>query len=241
MNNPLNEWGLPIGQGVPGWRPRPPPPATPMLGQYCRLAPLVAEDHGPALWRFLCEPSHPRHWTYMPYDLPADAAASQTWIGSLAGSRDPMFHAVMDLEARGAVGLAAFMRIDCANGVIEVGHLNYGPVLQRTCAGTEAIYLMMRRAFDELGFRRLEWKCDSLNAPSRRAAERLGFTFEGVFRSALVRNGRNRDTAWYAIIDRDWPAIKAAIEAWLEPRNFDAQGRQISPLSALRRTFGGSR
>lgn len=160
-----------------------------MLGQYCRLAPLVAEDHGTALWRSLCEPSHPRHWTYMPYDLPADAAASQTWISSLAASRDPMFHAVMDLEARGAVGLAAFMRIDCANGVIEVGHLNYGPVLQRTCAGTEAIYLMMRRAFDELGFRRLEWKCDSLNAPSRRAAERLGFTFEGVFRSALVRNG----------------------------------------------------
>jgi RimJ/RimL family protein N-acetyltransferase len=145
-----------------------------------------------------------------------------------------MFHAVIDEETRRAMGLVAFMRVDCANGVIEVGHIHYGPALQRTRAGTEAIYLAMRRAFDELGFRRLEWKCDSLNAPSRRAAERFGFTFEGVFRNAKIVKGRNRDTAWYAIIDREWPAIKVAFDAWLDPGNFDAQGRQIVPLSGLR-------
>lgn len=171
----------------------------------------------------------------MPYDRPSDAAAAQDWIDALAACRDPMFHAVIDLGTGAAAGLAAFMRIDCANGVIEVGHINYGPLLKRTRAGTEAIYLMMRRAFDELGFRRLEWKCDSLNAASRRAAERLGFAFEGVFRNAKVVKGRNRDTAWYAIIDRDWPVIKTTMEAWLDPGNFDARGRQISPLSAFRR------
>jgi RimJ/RimL family protein N-acetyltransferase len=169
----------------------------------------------------------------MPYDRPADAATCEAWIRSLAASHDPMFHAVIDRATGEAMGLAAFMRIDCANGVIEVGHLNYAPDLQRTRAGTEVTYLMMRRAFDELGFRRLEWKCDSLNAPSRRAAERRGFTLEGVFRNAKVVKGYNRDTAWYAIIDYEWPAISEAFETWLDPTNFDARGQQITPLSVF--------
>lgn len=235
MRQELNKWGAPVGQRVPDWTPRRPPPATLLHGRYCRLAPLVAADHGPALWHRLCAPSHPRQWTYMPYDRPADAATCEAWIRSLAASRDPMFHAVIDQATGEAMGLAAFMRIDCANGVIEVGHLNYGPDLQRTRAGTEATYLMMHRAFDELGFRRLEWKCDSLNAPSRRAAERRGFTLEGIFRNAKVVKGYNRDTAWYAIIDYKWPAIREAFETWLDPSNFDSQGRQIMPLSAFAR------
>jgi RimJ/RimL family protein N-acetyltransferase len=234
MSHEFNECGLPVGSIVPGWNPRPWPLATSIQGRYCRLAPLVAADHAQSLWLNLCEPSHPGQWTYMPDHQPADAQACETWVVSLAASRDPMFHAVIDEETRRAMGLVAFMRVDCANGVIEVGHIHYGPALQRTRAGTEAIYLAMRRAFDELGFRRLEWKCDSLNAPSRRAAERFGFTFEGVFRNAKIVKGRNRDTAWYAIIDREWPAIKVAFDAWLDPGNFDAQGRQIVPLSGLR-------
>jgi RimJ/RimL family protein N-acetyltransferase len=169
----------------------------------------------------------------MPYDRPADAATCEAWILSLAATRDPMFHAVIDQVTGEAMGLAAFMRIDCANGVIEVGHLNYGPDLQRTRVGTEAVYLMMHRAFDELGFRRLEWKCDSLNAASRRAAERRGFTLEGVFRNAKVVKGYNRDTAWYAITDHDWPTIRKAHKVWLDPSNFNEHGQQIAPLSAF--------
>ena len=145
-----------------------------------------------------------------------------------------MFHAIIDRETGKAVGVASFMRMDPANGVIEVGHIHYAPVMRRTPAGTEAMFLMMRRAFDELGYRRYEWKCDSLNAPSRRAAERYGFTFEGIFRQAVIYKKRNRDTAWFAIIDRDWPAIKRAFEQWLDPANFDASGRQKRQLADFR-------
>ena len=154
-----------------------------------------------------------------------------------------MFHAIVDVATgpeaveRGAgkaAGVAAYMRIDRNHGVIEVGHINFAPRLQRTRQATEAIYLMMSRAFDELGYRRFEWKCDHFNAPSRTAALRFGFTFEGIFRQAVVYKGRNRDTAWYAIVDRDWPAIKAAYDAWLDPANFDAHGRQLRRLEAKR-------
>jgi RimJ/RimL family protein N-acetyltransferase len=145
-----------------------------------------------------------------------------------------MFHAIIDRESAKAVGLASFMRMDPANGLIEVGHIHYAPVMRRTPAGTEAMLLMMQRAFDELGYRRYEWKCDSLNAPSRRAAERYGFTFEGIFRQAVIYKRRNRDTAWFAIIDRDWPAIKHTFEQWLDPANFDDSGHQKRQLSDFR-------
>jgi RimJ/RimL family protein N-acetyltransferase len=127
--------------------------------------------------------------------------------------------------------MASYMRIDAANGVCEIGNIWFAPSLQRTCAATEAIYLMMRHVFDDLGYRRLEWKCDALNAASRRAAERLGFTFEGIFRQHMIIKGRNRDTAWYAIIDREWPARRRRLEVWLAAANFDGQGRQLSALS----------
>ena len=152
----------------------------------------------------------------------------------MSRGNDPLFYAILDQATNRAVGVAGYLRIDPRNGSIEVGHLGYSPLLQRTPAATEAMYLMMARAF-ELGYRRYEWKCDSLNEPSRAAALRLGFVFEGIFRQAVVVKGRNRDTAWFSVIDSEWPALKAAFVNWLAPDNFDEQGRQLARLSAFRR------
>ena len=148
----------------------------------------------------------------------------------MSAGADPLFHAIIDNQSGKAVGVAAFLRIDPANGVMEVGHINYSPRLQRTVMATEAMALMMRRVFDELGYRRYEWKCDSLNAPSRAAAKRLGFGYEGTFRQAIVYKGRNRDSAWFSITDREWPILRTEYDRWLAPDNFDAEGRQRSRL-----------
>lgn len=156
----------------------------------------------------------------------------------MSAGNDPMFHAVVNDATGTAVGVATYLRIDPPNGAIEVGHINYSPRLQRKPAATEAMYLMMRRVFDELGYRRYEWKCDSLNAPSRAAAARLGFRYEGTFLQATVYKGRNRDTAWFAITDKEWPSVKAGFERWLDPANFDADGRQRAGLAALRGAAG---
>ena len=157
----------------------------------------------------------------------------RAWLEQVAKADDPLFHAIVDLATGKAVGVATFMRIDPAHGVIEVGNINYSPLLQRQPGATEAMFLMMQRVFDELGYRRYEWKCDSLNAPSRAAALRLGFTYEGLFRQAVVYKGRNRDTAWFSITDGEWPALKRAHEQWLAPDNFGADGRQKQSLGAL--------
>ena len=167
----------------------------------------------------------------MAYGPFARLDAYLAWADQSAVSQDPLFHAIVDRASNRAVGVAAYLRIEPAVGVIEVGHIAYAPALQRTPAATEAMYLLMRRVFDELGYRRYEWKCDALNAASRAAAERLGFTFEGIFRQATLYKGRNRDTAWYSVIDREWPQRKAAFEAWLGPGNFDDEGRQRTPLA----------
>jgi RimJ/RimL family protein N-acetyltransferase len=172
-------------------------------------------------------------WTYLPYGPFTDEASFRAWLVEMAAKTDPLFHVVLD-ETGEAVGVASFLRISPETGSIEVGHIHYSPRLERTRAATEAMYLMMRRVFDELGYRRYEWKCDALNAPSRRAADRLGFTYEGTFRQHLVTKGRNRDTAWYSIIDSEWPAVKAAFEAWLEPKNFDERGVQRAALRTRR-------
>ena len=162
----------------------------------------------------------------------ADFESYRAWLSESARTSDPLFFAVVETASGRAVGVASYLRIAPQYGSIEVGHLNFSPALQRTPAATEAMYLMMERAF-RLGYRRYEWKCDALNAPSRRAAQRLGLSFEGVFRQATVYKGRNRDTAWYAAIDRDWPALQAAFSRWLDPANFDESGRQRVALSAL--------
>ncbi|MGR3760193.1 GNAT family N-acetyltransferase [Roseobacteraceae bacterium NS-SX3] len=232
MTQPTNSFGQPIGAPVPGWHPRPRPPHTPMAGRYCRLEPL-APAHAAELHAAFQTDAAGRMWTYLPAGPFADFAAFEAWLLPLCESPDPLFFAILDAAAGNAVGMASYLRMDPANGAIEVGHIAMSPLLQRTPAATEAMYLMMARAFGELGYRRYEWKCDALNAPSRRAAERLGFTHEGVFRQAAVTKGRNRDTAWYSVIDREWPALKQGFEAWLAPENFGADGSQKYRLAEL--------
>jgi RimJ/RimL family protein N-acetyltransferase len=158
----------------------------------------------------------------------------RAWLTSCAASADPLFLAVIDRASGRAAGVVSYLRIEPEHGVIEIGHIWFGHALQRTPAATETIHLLARHAFDDLGNRRLEWKCDAANARSRRAAERFGFTFEGVFRQHMIIKGRNRDTAWYALLDSEWPAARDAFEAWLAPENFDADGRQRRSLAELR-------
>jgi RimJ/RimL family protein N-acetyltransferase len=229
---PTNELGQPVGFPVPGWKAPPPPPRTAMAGRYCRVEPIDPARHAEELHRAnLLDPSQ-RNFTYLHAGPFASLAAYRQWLESSCLGDDPLFHAIIDGATRQAAGVASFMRIDTRNGVIEVGNINYSPLLQRSRAGTEAMYLMMSRAFG-LGYRRYEWKCDALNTASRATAQRLGFSFEGIFRQAVVYKGRNRDTAWYAAIDSEWPALRQAFERWLDPGNFDATGRQRLRLSDL--------
>ena len=223
----------PIGVPLPGWTPRPRPPRTNAEGRFCRLEPLDPARHGPDLAAANATDTTGRMWTYLGYGPFADDGAYAAWLAAQAVLDDPLFYAIVTPE-HGAAGLASYLRIEPAAGVIEIGHLAFSPRLQRTPAATEALFLLLRRAFDELGYRRVEWKCDSLNAPSARAAERLGFTYEGLFRQATVTKGRNRDTAWYSIIDGEWPAIRAGFESWLAPDTFDGAGTQRRPLQAMR-------
>jgi RimJ/RimL family protein N-acetyltransferase len=230
----VNRFGQPIGDRVDGWTTRPLPPATPMIGRWCRVEPLDIQRHAAELHDANRDDPEGRNWTYLSSEPFDDLGAYRAWLAKMSATGDPMFHAIVDAHTNQAVGLASYLRIDAANGVIEVGHINYSPRLQRTIAATEAMVLMMRRVFDELGYRRYEWKCDALNAPSRAAAQRLGFTYEGIFRQALVYKGRNRDTAWFSMLDREWPALRDAFDAWLDPSNFDADGRQRKSVVELR-------
>jgi RimJ/RimL family protein N-acetyltransferase len=231
MTNYSNELGQSIGFPVAEWRERPHPPRTAMTGRHCVVEPLQPGIHAADLYQAYMEDTEHRGWTYMPYGPFHTFEAYRGWLESYCIGDDPLFHAIIDLKTSRAAGVASYLNMKPDVGVVEVGHINYSPRLQRTPAATEAMFLMMRRAFDELGYRRYEWKCDALNAASRRAAERLGFGFEGVFRQATICKGRNRDTAWYSIIDTQWPALKKAFERWLEPSNFDSQGRQRLRLS----------
>lgn len=227
-----NRFGQPLDVPVPGWTTRPLPSREPMIGRTCRVEPLALDVHADQLFDADARDTDGRSWTYLPYGPFATRDDYRRWVTSVTAVPDPMFHAIVDLSNGRAVGVASYLRMDPAMGTIEVGHIHYSPLLQRTVAATEAMYLMMRRAF-ELGYRRYEWKCDALNAASRAAAQRLGLSYEGVFRQARVTKGRNRDTAWYAAIDREWPALDAAFRTWLDPANFDADGRQRRALSAL--------
>jgi len=202
-----------------------------MVGRYCTVEPLDVDRHAAGLFAANRRDVDGRNWTYLPYGPFGELDAYVDWMRDTCLGDDPMFHAVVD-HAQGPVGVASYLRVNPPSGSIEVGHINFSPLLQRTRAATEAMYLMMRRAF-ELGYRRYEWKCDALNAPSRRAAVRLGLTYEGTFRQATVYRGRNRDTAWFAIVDGEWPARQAAFEAWLDPDNFEHDGTQHTSLSSL--------
>ena len=229
-----NAYGQPIGPSVAGWSVRERPSRAPMVGRYCRLEPVDAERHAADLFDAYAEAPDDRDWTYLFADRPKDAPACHTYVETLAASTDPLHFAIIESANGQAVGTAALMRIEPAHGVIEVGAIAYSPLLKHTRAGTDAMYVMMRRAFDELGYRRYEWKCDTLNAPSHAAARRYGFTFEGIFRQAIVYKGRSRDTAWYSITDLEWPRVRAGLEAWLAPDNFDSTGAQRRSLGELR-------
>ena len=222
------KFGDPIGNWMPPERPGP----ERIDGHYVRLERFAPARHAEAL--HAANLMDDRIWDYMPYGPFSDPEAYRLWADTVAAGSDPFFYAIIDAATGRASGVAAFLRIDPKAGSIEVGHINLAPVLQKSRAATEAIYLFMRWAF-EAGYRRLEWKCDALNLPSRRAAERYGLSYEGVFRQATVVKGRNRDTAWFAAIDKEWPALKTAFDTWLAPKNFDGAGRQRQSLASLTR------
>jgi len=203
-----------------------------MEGRFCRIEPLRPDRHAADLHAANALDLEGRNWTYLPYGPFTTLDSYCVWIDEFCLGDDPLFFAIIDVSAGRAAGVASYSHIAPARGSIEVGHVNYSPLLQRTSAATEAMYLMMKRAF-ELGYRRYEWKCNALNAGSRAAAQRLGLSFEGVFRQAAVHKGRNRDTAWYAVIDEEWPALEAAFLKWLYPKNFSEKRKQRTSLSAM--------
>ncbi len=213
------------------WVGVPRPERATLEGRYARLEPLDPERHGAAPFASAQAPGGDDRFRYLFEEPPADMAVFQPWLDQAAGSDDPLFFAVVDQATGRAEGRQSLMRIDAFNGVIEIGHILWGPAIARTRVCTEALYLLAAYAFDTLGYRRLEWKCHNHNLPSKRAAERFGFTFEGIFRQHMVQQNLNRDTAWFAMIDADWPRIKAGYEAWLAPVNFGADGQQKAKLA----------
>jgi len=221
--------GQPVGKPVNAWPAAPPGPVW-LVGNFGHVEKLDTR-HAADLWPAVR--SENTLWTYMGYGPFTEETAFAAWVSERSALTDPYAYAVMDAASERAVGIATLMEIRPAMRVIEVGHIVYSPALQRTPLATEAQYLLARYVFETLGYRRYEWKCNALNAPSRRAAERFGFTFEGIFRQHLIVKGRNRDTAWFAMLDGEWPARKRAFERWLAPDNFDADGRQRASLSAM--------
>jgi len=232
MRHDTNNFGQPVGFAVPDWKPPQIPSGETMEGRYCRLDRLDPDVHAWSLYSANALDVEGKMWTYLSYGPFATFEDYRAWMDSTCRGGDPLFYAIIDKKMNQAVGVAGYKRIDPRNGSIEVGHLAYSRLLQRTPASTEALYLMMEKAFS-LGYRRCEWNCNALNAPSRAAAKRLGLSFEGVFRQAAIVKGRNRDTAWYAAIDTEWPALRGAFLRWLSPDNFDEQGKQKLRLSAL--------
>lgn len=222
----------PVGPVVRGWQVPPLPDGAPMEGRFAGLERLNADTHAALLYRAF--DGHDWVWDYMPSGPFASAAQFHRWMREATAQDNILFYAIRDLDTGKFGGLASFLRMKPSSGSIEVGYIAMAPQLQRTRAATEAIFLMMQWAFDA-GYRRFEWKCDALNKPSRLAAQRLGFSYEGIFRQATVVKGRNRDTAWFAIIDAEWPALREAFQLWLSPANFDDAGRQKERLSDLTR------
>jgi RimJ/RimL family protein N-acetyltransferase len=229
---------LPLGREL-DWAPVERPARAPLRGSHVVLRPVSADD-ADALFTVSHEPAgDPAIWTYLPDGPYESAEALRAMLAWAEESDDPLFFTLAGLPGEVPLGIASYLRIAPGEGVIEIGHIWFGTPLQRTTAATEAIYLLARHVFDDLGYRRLEWKCNALNAASRRAAERFGFTFEGVFRNHMVVKGRNRDTAWYAITDDEWPAIRRGFDDWLAPENFDGDGRQKRSLGDVIERFAG--
>lgn len=216
------------------WQPRPRPGREVMEGRYVRLEPLDAARHGDGLFEASSVVDAGERFRWLPDFPPQTRADFQPWLDKVQASEDPLFFTVIDKASGRIAGRQTLMRIDAANGVIEIGNIYWGPIISRRPAATEAQYLFMKYAFDTLGYRRYEWKCNNANLPSKRAAERFGFQFEGIFRQHLMVKGENRDTAWYSVIDTEWPALKRAYDAWLDPANYDAEGNQKRRLEDFR-------
>jgi RimJ/RimL family protein N-acetyltransferase len=230
MSRHTNELGQPIGQALPDWQPSTVPPRASMPGRLVNLEPIDLDLHCADLFTTFALDTDGRNWTYLPHGPFAEIDTFRSWMAATCFDDDPLFHAIVDNSSCRAAGFASFQRIQPNVGSIEVGYINFSPALQRTALATEAMFLMMRRAFDELGYRRYEWKCDALNAASQAAAQRLGFTYEGTFRQAIIYKGRSRDTAWFSITDVEWPVKKIEFERWLDPANFDTDGTQRTRL-----------
>ncbi|MET3661918.1 GNAT family N-acetyltransferase [Aquamicrobium ahrensii] len=216
------------------WQPRPRPARKVLEGRSVRLEPLDAGRHGDELFEASSPPDAGSRFAWLAELPPQDRAAFQPWLEKAEASPDPLYFAVIDKASGKVAGRQTLMRIDAANGVAEIGNIYWGPLVSRRPAATEAQFLFASYIFDDLGYRRYEWKCNNANEPSKRAAERFGFRFEGIFRQHMVVKGANRDTAWYAILDKEWPALKSAYISWLEPSNFDADGHQIRRLEEFR-------
>ncbi len=227
-----NDFGQQVGDQVEGWTTRPTPRPVTLTGRYVTLEPL-GTHHAEALYDALCNPGDEELWTYRPTNPPADVPAMEQLIGATLAAAGFLTFALVP-AAQQAQGIASYTRIDPTTGQVEIAGVLYAKTLQRTRAATEAIHLTMRHAFDDLGYRRFEWKCDSLNEPSRRAATRLGFTYEGRFRHHMVTKGFNRDTDWFSVTDAEWPAVNQEHERWLHPANFDADGQQVTRLRVPR-------
>lgn len=220
-------------QNLVEWTPRPRPSRIPLEGRYVRLEPLDAGKHGDDLFEASQASHSAERFRYLFEEAAKDREQFQAWLEKVQASEDPLFFAVVDKASGKAVGRQTLMRIDPNHGVIEIGNIYWGPALSRRPGATEALYLFARAIF-ELGYRRFEWKCNNDNEPSKRAAERFGFSFEGIFRQHMIQKGKNRDTAWYSMLDKEWPALDAAFQAWLAPENFDQQGMQKKDLRAFR-------
>ncbi|GAA5544090.1 MULTISPECIES: GNAT family protein [Brucella] len=216
------------------WTPRPKPERKVLEGRYVRLEPLDPQKHGDELFAASSVTDADQRFTWLFEFPPATRAEFEPWLDKVSKSEDPLFFAVIDKASGKVAGRQTLMRIDPVYGVIEIGNIYWGPLISRKPAATEAQFLFMQYIFDELGYRRYEWKCNNDNAPSKRAAERFGFTFEGIFRQHMVAKGKNRDTAWYSILDSEWPELKKAYQAWLAPENFDSDGQQIKRFEEFR-------
>lgn len=223
-----------MSEDLKNWHPRPRPERKVLEGRYVRLEPFSAARHGDGLYEASAVSDIDSRFAWLPDYPPESRQAFQSWLDKAEASEDPLFFVLIDKASGKVAGRQTLMRIEPAPGVIEIGNIYWGPLVSRRPAATEAFFLFAQYAFDELGYRRYEWKCNNRNEPSKRAAERFGFQFEGIFRQHMVVKGENRDTAWFSIIDKEWPAMRQAYQAWLDPSNFDEDGKQKRRLEDFR-------
>jgi len=232
-----NEFDQPIGHSIKDWVPREIPGNVILEGDFCTLEPLSADRHAGDLYAAYATAPDSRDWTYLPIGPFTNELEYRNYVEAAAKTSDPKHFAVVSKHSGKATGTISLMRVEPLHGVIEVGYVVFSPLLKQQTVATEAQFLLMAYVFDNLKYRRYEWKCDSLNTPSRKAAERLGFTFEGIFRQAVVYKGRSRDTAWYSITDKEWPMLKQAFQSWLSKSNFDVNQSQIHRLTSIRQSL----